>query len=319
MNQTKKRKGDLMEINMMYYGCSSPYIPRNYREHFKMMKEMGVDSVNFNFLEGSLNWLKSISDIAHESGLRAYGMPGRIAGLFAAGPRPCSVFTLEHPESLMLDRHGKPVIGHSGLLACVNNPVFKDWFYPFMAEAADACDGILFDEPKSCDEACYCGICRKLAGSGDEDALIDFHRRSMADMMGKVAQSAKTKSPGKTSGVMLMPISSLEFTAQCAAQEAFDFVGTDGPLCAQSVEKEYISSSFPRYREIVRRSGKRTIALVETFCVSQNAHKELQHNLLSLSALDADIFSFNFYPHRVEAPDELMDIVKKTILSLRKP
>ena len=304
------------EITMMFFPADFCWHKRQTSACFEEMRAHGVRSVCLPFTESdrhftSLTWY---ADLAHAAGLAVYAMPGRVAGLFAAGHRPCSRFVQDHPEALAVNEAGHPHVAESGFCACVNQPAFADWFYSLMERAvgASGAEGMLFDEPKAAHLPCWCGVCRSKAGD-DHAALVALRERSMARMMGCAGTAVKSGNLSRRMLVMCMPGATRSFIDALAGEGSLDAIGVDGPVCAQTVEKESLFDSSRRMFPGIRSAGKEAFALVETFNVPASSHGELETNLERLETVGADVWSFNYYPHAVECPDAVMEKVWKAV------
>jgi len=315
------------EICMVYFNVSGMWHSRDVAAHFADMKSMGVDSIFTNWRELSgLGALKFKVDLAHEAGLRVYASPGRVAGLFAAGPRPGSMFATRNPETLMRYENGEPVVGTGGFVCCVNQPGFQKWFYPYMQEMIDksGADGIIFDEPKETVSPCWCDVCKSRVDEQNAESLANLRTDGMAAMMGKTCALVKELDSSFTTSAMLMPVSTDRFIEKLSQEKALDAFGVDGPLCAQGEEgldrsklKTPLFDSAPKFLEMAHKAGKRSFVLTETFDVHKWAHEELRRNVVNLPELGADIYAFNYYGHENEDPEGLMEILREGIAGLK--
>lgn len=310
------------EINLVYFEVGWTVHPRNLSANFADVKAMGGHSVFTQFLErGDERWLKLRTRMAHDAGLKVYASPGRVGGLFAAGPIPGSFFATRHEDVRMIDAAGKHIFGTSGFMACPNHPRFVNWFYPFMESIMlDAgVDGVAFDEPKAADRACWCEHCKARVDKVDEAALIALREQTMAEMMGTVCTLLRKSKPEFVTIAMLMPSASKRFIRLVAEQKNMDFIGVDGPLCHQGpvptadMIKTPLWISVPVFSEIVRAAGKKVFALTETFDVNPWACGELATRIHELPALDVDMFAFNYYGHDCEDGELVMESVRKAI------
>jgi len=309
------------EINMMFFAPGGFFNEKQLKSSLSEIRQHGADSVCSNFLEDPfmVREVAQFAQLAHEAGLRFYAMPGRVAGLFAAGPRLVSPFLTAHPEAGALDAGGNPRAGDSGPAACLNHPEFIKWFYPFIRGMIEGCraDGILFDEPKTTRLACHCPICQEMAGN-DEDALLALREQSFATMLNQAAAEVKALGADKTTLAMLMPATKLSFVEKLAGQPALDVIGVDGPIRSEVTKKESIFDSAPRFHEIIRRYGKRTFVLVETFEMTGKDQPFLDEKMPRVPELKAEVYSFNYYGHVNSDPEQVMRAVWSGIEAVGK-
>jgi hypothetical protein len=316
------------EICMVYFDCGFHVHERVLASFFRDMKAMGADSVFTQFVEyGDVRWLRFRTRLAHEAGLKVYASPGRVAGLFAAGPIPGSVFALKNPDATMRGERGDILIGTSGYVCCVNNPGFQAWYYPFLQKTMleAGVDGIAFDEPKAADVACWCPYCRALVESPTTASLRLLRETGMADMMGRVCSMMKQACPGFATIAMLMPSASDRFIDLLAAKPDMDYIGVDGPLSRQGPEqanemiKEPLWLSAPRFIGKVHAAGKKAFVLTETFDVQSWNCAELAEHLPELPTLGADMYAFNYYAHDCNDPEAVMAQVRAGVTICNRP
>ncbi|MHC4886592.1 MAG: hypothetical protein ACYTGH_16065 [Planctomycetota bacterium] len=307
------------EINMMYFMPSGYWNEKEVDRSLLEMKDHGVDSVCIPFIEHPSSWdgAESYAGKIMDTGLRCYLMPGRIAGIFAAGPCPSSSFVLKHPEVVIQDRDGKP-FSPGNPCACVNQPAFQEWFIPFMESilTRTGAQGLFYDEPKRTETPCYCSVCRELAGDNPQ-ALMAMRERSFAEVLGKTSAMVKGIDPTHTTLAMIMPFMTENFVQALCAQDALDVIGVDGPICTQKVKKESLFTSAPRINGQVKDQGKKTFTLAETFEVPASSQEELLTAMERLPEVRADVMSFNYYGHANDNPEEVMQAVWKGIETVK--
>lgn len=315
------------EICMVYFDCGFHVHERVLASFFRDMKAMGAESVFTQFVEfGDVRWLRFRTRLAHDAGLKVYASPGRVGGLFAAGPIPGSMFALRNPDAIMRKEGGEPVIDTSGYVCCVNSPKFHAWFYPFLERMMlDAeVDGVAFDEPKASTVPCWCPHCRERVGTPTAESLKLLREAGMAEMLGKVCTIMKRARPGFVTLAMMMPSASDRMLGLLAAQTDLDCYGVDGPLSRQGPErnnemiKDPLWVSGPRFIASAHAAGKKAFVLAETFDVQSWNCPELGERLGELPKLGADIYAFNYYGHDCDDPEAVMDMVRAGVKLVRR-
>ena len=318
---------DELEISMVYFNAASGMQrPQDLREHFREMREAGVDSIITQTTEKSVaEGLRFKVELAHEAGLRVYAVPGRFAGLFAAGVVPSSYFAALHPDTRMrrVDVGTPPPCLP---ICCVNNPKFEEWFYPHVLGMVrdSGADGIFFDEPKDAHDACYCEFCKALVEEPGKKALTRLREDSMAAMMGRVCAEIKALDSTMTTGVLLMPDATGNFRQRVSGLKHLDYFGVDGPLCRQGDadrpadrQKALLLETVPKFLDPERESDRKVCALVETFDVRPWAYEELRQNAAAIEGWGLDLIAFNYYAHDNPDPEGVMDLVWEAIKRLR--
>lgn len=319
------------EICYVYFHVAGLWNPRQIREDFADMRANGGDWVFMDFAEDNpKRCLKFKTDLVHEAGMKVMAAPGRVAGLFAAGVRPSSIFAIQNLDALCRNKDGSPLLANSSFVACVNHPKFIEWFYPTMVDVIQStgCDGVVYDEPKETHLACYCDYCKAMVEKPTDEALLALKEQSMADMMGRLAADLKKVNPASKGIAMLMPSMPDSVIERVSAQKAIDYIGSDGPMCNQGLpkadgspkpnQKTSLTESAQRFSAIVRKHNKKVFGLTETFGVMKWQHGLLRENLKSLGALNLDMYSFNYYGHNIEDPEGIMEIIREAACRLKQ-
>ncbi|MHC4872431.1 MAG: hypothetical protein ACYTFY_11355 [Planctomycetota bacterium] len=315
------------EVNMCYFNMAGGFWkPDEISGHYRDMLDMGADSVGINFMETGYKFLKPRVELALEEGIRIYPMPGRIAGIFAAGVQPSSMFIAQNWDAVMQREQDNPPFGET--VACVNNPKFIDWFYPYMEKVYSFLggNGIIFDEPKDAYNPCYCPHCCELVDKVTEENMVLLRERSVAQVMGNVCDMIKNINAENTTAVILFSKTSEHFLDQILQLPGMDYIGFNGPLCRQGDEgrkdnfwesNPFLCDTFPPRIPVIRKAGKGVLAFVETFSVQPWSYQVLKDNLAEFIEWDVDMWCFNYYPHRNPDPEGVMDIIRDIVKRIK--
>ena len=83
------------------YGHYTP-IPKQWRESFLDMRDLGFDAVALSFSESEMRYSRRAFELqiaaAHEAGLKVFVVPSRLGGRFAGAPLMTSLWLTLHPE-----------------------------------------------------------------------------------------------------------------------------------------------------------------------------------------------------------------------------
>src|SRR5438552_12138183 len=95
--------------------------------------------------------------LMQDAGLKIHLSLGRYGNLFAGPSLMPSWYTFRHPQSRVMDRHGRV---HN--ISCFNYEPFRAWLFGEIEYYLSTypIDGILLDEPRGPDITCFCPVCR---------------------------------------------------------------------------------------------------------------------------------------------------------------
>src|SRR5262249_18629568 len=202
--QTKPESAKSKTLFNAYYFRAHMYtcVPRHVREDLKWMADIGTNIVTLAVLEQDLfaavENIRLVCEEAAKVGLQVYAVPSRWGGLTAGAPKVPSLFSVNHPQTWMLNKDGAPVSNPqvSGVISSVHYPET----FQFFCESLDALfrqfpiKGVIWDEPKGFREDYSPKAVEKLG----KDAPKAAHFKATADFYGRVSQYIKDKYPEKT-------------------------------------------------------------------------------------------------------------------------
>lgn len=137
---------------------------------------------------------------AQDAGLKVHLSLGRYGNLFAGPSMMPSWYTFRHPQSRVMDRHGRY---HE--ISCFNHQPFRHWLFKEIEHFLRAypVNGILIDEPRGLEVTCFCPVCRALCP--DVADLDRFRRRSMVEFLGELFACVKRVDEHLKTTVVLLP------------------------------------------------------------------------------------------------------------------
>ncbi len=191
-----------MEITIAYYHSflHSDVVKRDFDE----IRSAGAGSIVYAIHEQEeQRWPRDLERglcQAQDAGLKVHLSFGRYGNLFAGPSFVPSWYTFRHPQSRVIDRHGRH---HE--ISCFNHQSFRHWLFREIERYLSRypINGVLLDEPRSLDVTCFCSVCRALCP--DVADLERFRRRSMIDFLGELCACVKRVDAHIKTTVVLLP------------------------------------------------------------------------------------------------------------------
>jgi hypothetical protein len=191
-----------MDITVAYF---HPLLhPEVVKRDFERIRAAGADSIVYAVHEQEeQRWPRDLERglvQAQDAGLKVYLSLGRFGNLFAGPSLVPSWYTFRHPQSRVMDRHGRP---HD--ISCFNHESFRSWLFKEIEYYLRTypINGILIDEPRGTDVTCFCSVCRALCP--DVTDLPRFRRRSMIDFLGELCACVKRVDVDAKTMIVLLP------------------------------------------------------------------------------------------------------------------
>lgn len=210
-----------MDITVAYF---HPLLhPDVVKRDFEQIRAAGATSIVYPIHEQEEHrWPRDLERgllLAQDAGLKVHLSLGRYGNLFAGSSLMPSWYTFRHPQSRVMDRHGRY---HE--ITCYNHQQFRRWFYKEIEYFLRTypVNGLLLDEPRSLEVTCFCPVCRALCP--DVADLERFRRRSMIDFLGETCATAKRINADIATTVVLLP-HDLAQVEELAQLPALDTVG----------------------------------------------------------------------------------------------
>lgn len=298
------------------YGHYTP-IPKQWRESFLDMRDLGFDAVALSFSESEMRYSRRAFELqiaaAHEAGLKVFVVPSRLGGRFAGAPLMTSLWLTLHPEC--------QVPGHPDL-ACIESAPFVEWIHGFMTTLIGDydLDGVVWDEIK-----------RSGLISTHPDTLKKFGRAPTTEeamdgfvkFLGDLTDCCLKLKPNLTVTMFNSATAPEYFTGKAALIPGIRYCGYDGNCCATSYFKEppaqhkyLLVDAWDRTEQECAAGGKKTFALVENMLMPASEHETYRKNLDAyLGAIRPDHLAVYYYAHNNECPEEVhrmtMNLLKK--------
>jgi hypothetical protein len=322
-----------------YYPRAHMYtiVPRHVREDLKWMAGIGTDVVCVAILEQDLTAavdnVSLILDEADKAGMKAFAIASRWAGLVAGSPKVHGLFSITHPETWILRKDGKPRYfpSNSGVVSSVHHPATYEFFcktidklfktFPVFA-------GIVWDEPKGFIQDYSKPALEKLG----PDAPDAVYWQGAADFYGKTTLYLKQNHPGKLATMFMMGTDAPGIGEIACKIPGLDYFGMDGRPWSNKEDVRWTGKSEnnesgrgkvlidkgPRYIELAKKAGKKSILLVENHALRSDMISAMDDCLPRVLTLNPDQLIYYYYPRSVEDPDRAMAVIAKHLSRWRR-
>lgn len=320
-----------MEFIFYCYRYSfSVFNPEEVDRNYKKMKDMGADGVCISLMETDFHSVPRVlnkhRELTRKNGLKLYITSGRWGGLFAAAPRNGSLFAIKNPETVMVNENGCPYIDNlSGYLCCVNNPVFRKWFFEMEENVIKELepDGLILDEPKAVELPCFCKYCKGVKNP------LKFRFESLTKFLSDICFKVKSISPDFKTYIFQSPTHPVEYYQMCAQIPSLDFYGIDGPVSRQTsyipvkkenreLNKPFLEESIKIIFPLAKKCNKKTVIVPENFYIPSGEEENYYQNTKEiLNTYSPDSVIFHYYGFENENPEVIMEYVKKIISEIK--
>ena len=292
-----------MDITVAYY---HPLLhPEAAKRDFDQIRSAGAGSILYAIHEQEeQRWPRDLERgmlIAQDAGLKVQLSLGRYGNLFAGPTLMPSWYTFRHPQSRVMDRHGRH---HE--ISCFNHQSFRRWLFKEIERYLTKypINGILIDEPRSMDVTCFCSVCRALCP--DVTDLERFRKRSMIDFLGEICACVKRVDEHIKTTVVLLPqdLSQVEDLAQLPH---LDTIGCHlfWNLLHEDVSiVEQWSSSIV---QTTRQYNKRSQLWLQNFNLDEQSEVEMEQAFCYMLRTEPDSLGCYYYWRNNENPPRVWD------------
>jgi hypothetical protein len=219
---------------------------------------------------------------AQDAGLKINLGLGRFGNLFAGPALVPSWYTFRHPQSRVMDQHGRY---HE--ISCFNHQSFRSWLFREIERYVTSypINGILIDEPRGLEVVCYCPACRALCP--DVTDLARFRRRAMVEFLGELCAFVKQIDERVKTTIVLHP-QDINMGEELVSFAALDVLG--GHLFWNILQEDV--SAVKRWGheiiEITRSAGKRSQLWLQNFNIDAQNEAEMETAFAHILSLEPD-------------------------------
>jgi len=287
-----------MDITIAYF--HSLLHPEIVKHDFEQIRATGAGSIVYALHEQEAQRfprdLERGFRQAQDAGLKVHLSLGRHGNLFAGPSLMPSWYTFHHPNTRVLDRHGRY---HD--ISCFNHESFRSWLFKEIEQYLRdfPLNGILIDEPRGPDVTCFCSVCRALCP--DVADLQRFRRRSMIDFLGELCTCVKRVDAHAKTTIVLLP-QDLGQVDELAALPNLDTIG--GHLFWQLLNED-VANVEEWSRSIVavtRQHEKRSQLWLQNFNLGTSDEPQLEKAFLQLLKVEPDEIAAFYYWRNNEQP-----------------
>jgi hypothetical protein len=280
-----------MEISVAYY--HSFLHPDVVKRDFDEIRSAGAGSIVYAIHEQEeQRWPRDLERglcQAQDAGLKVHLSFGRYGNLFAGPSFVPSWYTFRHPQSRVIDRHGRH---HE--ISCFNQQSFRDWLFREIERYLSRypINGVLLDEPRSLDVTCFCSVCRALCP--DVTDLERFRRRSMIDFLGELCACVKRIDAHIKTTVLVLP----QDIAQIQDLAQIPDLDTIGCHLFWNLLNEQVTIVEKWGRSVVEMAHlhkKRSQLWLQNFNLDESSEKDLEAAFSQMLHVEADGLGCYYY------------------------
>ncbi len=226
---------------------------------------------------------------AQDAGLKVHLSLGRFGNLFAGPSLMPSWYTFHHPQSRVMDRHGRH---HDN--SCFNHGAFRSWLFKDIEYYLSTypINGILIDEPRGPDVTCFCSVCRALCP--DVVDLPRFRRRSMIDFLGELCACVKRVDAFAKTTVVLLP-RDLAQVDELAQLPHLDTIGCHPFWQLLNEDVTAIEEWGRTLVEATRQNEKRSQLWLQNFNLDEQGEQQLDSAFKQLLRAEPDELACYYY------------------------
>ncbi|TRX52062.1 twin-arginine translocation signal domain-containing protein [Fulvivirga sp. M361] len=313
-----------------YYFRAHMYtlVPRQVKEDLKWMADIGTNVVSVAILEQDLRAavenVEIIVNEANKLGMEVFAVPSRWAGLLAGAPKVPSVFTVQNPDTWMINEKGtfykdRNVGTHSSIhyeqtfdfFTKAVNKIFKLWNIK----------GIIWDEPKIYDKKDFSEGARENIANLED---VSAHNEAFSGFFTRINAHIKRNYPDKVTNLFAYANWRKEVIDSMAGIKDLDYLGCDGrpwPVDAggqvEQNGKNLLGGPGKMFLEAAHNKGKKGLLLIENHNMPAENNALMDKYLPEVVALQPEQLIYYYYPRNVDKPDDNMAIIAKHLKDFR--
>jgi hypothetical protein len=318
-----------------YYFRAHMYtmVPRHVREDLRWMADNGTGALSLAVLEQDLfAAVENIQIVCSEAAklkLKVFATLSRWGGLTAGAPKTPSLFSVNNPDTWILNEDGNPFSSPavSGVISSVHHPKTYEFFCESLDEMFDLFPfaGMIWDEPKGFHPDYSKYAVAKLG----RDAPKSAHFQATADFYSRVSRYVREKHAGKAIS-MFVPAHSPAHQVEMASRiPELDYFGCDGRPWDMAEDKKWSASGETetgkgkvlvgkgeRFLELAKQSGKKSLFLMENHNLPAAMIPAMDAGIPRVLAMKPDQLIYYYYPRNIGDPDRNMAVIGRHLRSL---
>lgn len=281
------------------------------KQDFEQIRAIGANSIVYAVHEqeearGPRDFARGLHQ-AVDAGLKIHLSLGRFGNLFAGPSLMPSWYTFRHPQSRVMDQHGRY---HE--ISCFNHQSFRSWLFHEIEHylVHYPITGIVLDEPRGLEVTCYCPACRALCP--DVTDLARFRRRSMIDFLQELCGYVKQVNKRVKTTVILHP-HDISLAEDLATIAHLDTIGAHLFWDMLQVEVAQVELWGRQVLEATRGTGKRSQFWLQNFNINERNADAMETAFTDILDLEPDeLGCFYFWRNNAE-PQQVWDTTRRLL------
>jgi hypothetical protein len=300
----------VMDITVAYF--HPLFHPDIVKRDFEKIRAAGAGTIVYSIQDEERHyWPRDLErglSLAQDLGLKVYLSPGQHGNLFAAPSLAPSWYTFHHPESRVMDHHGRY---HD--LTCFNHEPFRRWLFQEIEYYLlhYPINGILLDEPHYGEVTCFCSVCRALCP--DVTDLSGFRRRSWITFLGDLSSWIKRIDRHARAAIVL-PAYDASLVEDVATLPDVDLLGMH--LRRRRSSEGAAACDGQHVVDLARLHRKRSQLWLQNFDLDQQGQEELPEVFRTLLGAEPDELACYYYWRNNSDPEGVWQITQRLLKSV---
>ncbi len=273
-----------MDITIAYF---HPLLhPDVVKQDFDQIRATGAGSIHYAIHEQEEQRFQRDLERglrqAQDAGLKVNVSLGRHGNLFAGPLFVPSWYTFRHPQSRVMDRHGRY---HD--ISCFNHQSFRSWLFKEIEHYLTSypINGILIDEPRGLEVTCFCSVCRALCP--DVTDIQRFRRRSMIEFLSELCACVKRVDSNIKTAIALLP-QDMSQVEDIATIPQLDTIGSHLFWNMLNEDVTVVEQWGRNVVEIAHQQGKRSQTWLQNFNLDEDSEKQLDSAFDKILSVEPD-------------------------------
>lgn len=273
-----------MDITIAYFHALLH--PEVLKQDFEQIRSTGANSIVYAVHEqeeqrGPRDFERGMR-LARDAGLKIHLSLGRFGNLFAGPALVPSWYTFRHPQSRVMDQHGRY---HE--ISCFNHQSFRSWLFHEIEHYLTTYPiaGIVLDEPRGLEVTCYCPACRALCP--DVTDLSRFRRRAMIEFLSELCSYVKQVNTHVRTTVVLHP-NDISLAEDLATIAALDTIGCHLFWDMLQADVTQVDLWGRQVLEATRGATKRSQLWLQNFNINERNEAAMETAFTGILSLEPD-------------------------------
>jgi hypothetical protein len=298
-----------MDITIAYFHALLH--PEVLRQDFEQIRSTGANSIVYAVHEqeeqrGPRDFERGLRQ-ARDAGLKVHLSLGRFGNLFAGPALMPSWYTFRHPQSRVMDQHGRY---HE--ISCFNHQSFRSWLFHEIEHYLTTYPiaGIVLDEPRGLEVTCYCAACRALCP--DVTDLSRFRRRSMIEFLHELCRYVKQVNEQVRTTVVLHP-HDISLAEDLATIENLDTIGCHLFWDMLQADVTQVEQWGRQVLEATRGAQKRSQLWLQNFNISERNLAAMETAFAGILSLEPDELGCFYFWRNNADPEQVWDATRRLL------